>query len=541
MSLPIIRLSSPWIHPETNVSSRAAASDNDKKVDVLFFSPWILETTVSPTFQIIREELSHCSRIVTKRVLDQYLTPSELDDYTDVIRYAKRYPVSLGILSIASFLKANGLRVAYHQLEADREKYAEQDDWLEQCVRKALVNLQPEIIGVGGVTSEIPRIQQLCSLIRKFAPQALIVAGGPHVTFRPQDLLEKGFADIVVHGEGEIPMLEIARHYFAGGSLEDIRGTSVLREGKIISQPAAATVELSELPQPDYNLLSPEMKDNGIIYAMYTRACPYKCSYCSEGRLFGSRLRNYNTVEFVDTLEYIANELNWKFIHIADSTFGLPPKALNALLDELERRQSKFLFSINVRPDMHRYVSGETIRRMRELGFIEFLIGSESGSNQILKAMQRNHTTDDLLQTLKLLKDNRIPFVSTYWMVGLPFDTIDTLMETTKFIRELLENDLVFYASAKPFIPLPGTPIFDDPDYFGINIKSLDWNLYERYSLPLPHVHKNLTMQEIESVTLLLQSIQAAVFQKRAGECLFDDVGQLQQRIENSYEQAVYL
>lgn len=543
MSEPLVQLASPWIHP-TGARAKpesARVKAPDAAADVLFFSPWIMDSSVSPTFQIIREELSHCSRIVTRRFLEQHLNASEIDNYTDVIRYAKRYPVSLGILSLAAYLKSQGLKVAYRQLEADREKCGSDEQWLETAVRNHLNEHRPSLVGVGGVTSEIPRIRRLCALVREYAPEICIVAGGPHVSFRPEDLLEDGLADIVVQGEGEAPMLEIARRHLDGKPINGIPGTFVWMNGEVQACPQTTALNLTDLPQPDYAMLSPEMKEKGIIYAMYTRACPYKCSYCSEGHLFGSRLRNHGVSAFVDTLEYIANELNWRFIHIADSTFGLPPKALTALLDELERRRCRFLFSVNVRPDMYRYISEETVRRMRDLGFIEFLIGSESASNSILKAAQRSHTTDDLLKTLRLLKNNGIPFVSTYWMVGLPFETLETITETAKFIKRLLDEDLVFYASAKPFIPLPGTPIFSRPDDFGIRIRSYDWNLYERYSLPLPHTHANLSVQEIESATLLLQSIQAAVFQRRAGESLYEEVEKLNERISDSYQKAVYL
>lgn len=513
----------------------------DGASDVLLISPWILERSVSPTFQIIREELSYCSSIVTKRVLDRYLNPIEVEDYTDVIRYAKRYPVSLGLLSIASFLKMHGIRVAYEALEIERAQHGHEDGWLDRWLEDRLRSIRPRVIGVGGVTSEIPRVQQLCRLIRRLAPDALIVAGGPHVSFRPLDLLDSGLADIVVHGEGEEAMLEIVELHLAGRPVRGVAGTSTLSGNVLRRGPARSVTDLAGLPQPDYSLLPPEMKEKGIIYAMFTRGCPNKCSYCSEGQLFGDHLRSYRAEAFVDTLEFIANQLNWRFIHIADSTFGLPPQALNALLDELERRSTRFLFSINVRPELHRYLSAKTLRRMRALGFIEFFIGCESGSDPILKAMNRKHTVEDLLTTLRLLKDCGIPFVSTYWMVGLPSETHETLFETMRLIRRLLEEDLVFYASSKPFIPLPGTAIFEHPDSFGIRLTSLDWNLYERYSLPLPYEHPNLSTHEIEAVTLLLQSIQAAVFRRRAGSGLFQDVAQLQKRVERSYEKAVYL
>jgi radical SAM superfamily enzyme YgiQ (UPF0313 family) len=534
-----VQLGSPWIRPGAAVETAGASVKGP--VDVLFISPWLEEASVSPTFQIIREELSHASQVVGRRILEKYFSPAEIDNYSDVIRYAKRYPISLGILSIASYLHSVGLRVAYVQMEAERERAGDSATWLNDALARVFTEYQPAVVGVGAVTSEIPRVRQICRLIRALSPRTLIVAGGPHLSFRPGDLLTDDLADIVVHGEGEGPMLDIVHRHAAGQEVDGIPGTSIKRNGRILTSSERVRSLVEHLPQPDYGLLSDEMKTKGIIYAMYTRACPYKCAYCSEGQLFGSRLHSYPVVDFVNTLEYIAATLRWKFIHIADSTFGLPLRSLYALLDELERRGSRFLFSINVRPDLHRYIDGNTLGRMRELGFIEFLIGCESGSDTILKSMRRNHSVSDLLQTLHILKQARIPFVSTYWMVALPGETLATISETASLIKRLMDEDLVYYASAKPFIPLPGTPIFDKPESWGVRILSEDWSLYERYSLPLPHRHANLTQHETEAATLLLQSIQAAAFQRRAGTGLYEDVGTLQRRIERGYERAVYL
>jgi radical SAM superfamily enzyme YgiQ (UPF0313 family) len=178
---------------------------------------------------------------------------------------------------------------------------------------------------------------------------------------------------------------------------------------------------------------------------------------------------------------------------------------------------------------------------MRAMGFIEFPLGCESGSDAILRRMQRGHTVDDLLRTLSLLKQARIPFVSTYWMVGLPGETLETIAQTAALIKRLMDEDLVFHASAKPFIPMPGTPIFDEPEKWGIRIASHDWSLYERYGLPMPHHHENLSQAEIEAATLLLQGIQAAAFRRRATGQIAEDLDELRRAISGQCVEAVYL
>jgi hypothetical protein len=148
-------------------------------VNVLFVSPWLENTHVSPTFQLIRDQISESSRVVTRRALAEFLTPEETEDYSNVIGYAKRYPLSLGMLSIASFLERHGMRVAYVQLEAERERSPGNRDWLADAAGRVLDTYAPAVIGLGGVTTEIPRLRRAAALIREKAPHIPIVGGGP--------------------------------------------------------------------------------------------------------------------------------------------------------------------------------------------------------------------------------------------------------------------------------------------------------------------------------------------------------------------------
>ena len=81
----------------------------------------------------------------------------------------------------------------------------------------------------------------LAHLARRILPGAFLVAGGMEATFRPEALLELGPFDLVVLGEGERPLVELAARMRGGHALEPLPGTVRRRlDGTLLRQPQPA-------------------------------------------------------------------------------------------------------------------------------------------------------------------------------------------------------------------------------------------------------------------------------------------------------------
>ena len=82
-------------------------------------------------------------------------------------------------------------------------------------------------------------------------------------------------------------------------------------------------------------------------------------------------------------------------------------------------------------------------------------IGVESGSQEVLDNIGKKITLDDIRNTVKILKKNRIQ-IYNYFVIGLPWETEKTVEETINFAIELDSNFISFYTAT----PLPGTRFF---------------------------------------------------------------------------------
>ncbi|MCL2591918.1 MAG: B12-binding domain-containing radical SAM protein [Defluviitaleaceae bacterium] len=508
--------------------------------NLIFISPWQNSQVVSQNFNIIRDELSYCSKIANESIINKFLNQDEIIRYSDIIRYKNQIPISLGIISIMTYLKSNGIETSYIHMENEKQKYKSAKGWLNDSVKDIVERYKPAMICIGSTTNETNRAIQLCRLIKAQFPKIIIVVGGNHATHRPEDFLHDGLADIIVIGEGEKPMLSIYDRAKKKQGFDNIDGTASIKNGVITKHSPSVGIDLETISPPDFSLIDDNLVKKGILYTMFSRGCVNQCVYCSEKSSNNKGVKFYNVKKFIETLTYITDIIKWRFVHLADSNFLANEKKVIQFCDELEESGINALFSINVRPDLSKIIKKETIIRLRKLGFIEFLIGSESGCDRVLQHNKRNHTVKDLYNTLNLLKECQIPYVSTYWIVGLPSASIESELRTLSVMKELFDTDLIYYGSSKPYIPLPGTLPFNNPMQWDIEIKSYDWDLYDRYSLPLPYVHNNLSHYEIESLVLLMQSIQVAAFQRRSKSKKYDIVS-LKDKLIGSYEQGHYL
>ena len=98
----------------------------------------------------------------------------------------------------------------------------------------------------------------------------------------------------------------------------------------------------------------------------------------------------------------------------------------------------------------------EMAKMMYKSGCRLVSLGVESGSQMILDNIGKKITLDDIRNTVKILKKNKIK-IYNYFVIGLPWETEQTVEETVKFAIELDSNFISFYTAT----PLPGTKYFN--------------------------------------------------------------------------------
>lgn len=140
----------------------------------------------------------------------------------------------LGVWRLAGTLKAAGIEAKVFDPNCCREAP-------QRALERELLSGEWDIVGVSTTGMTLRYDLELAHIVRRMAPRALIVAGGMEATFRPDLMFELGPFDLVVLGEGEHPLLELASRVRAGRPLGGIAGTAERnKDGRIITMPQHA-------------------------------------------------------------------------------------------------------------------------------------------------------------------------------------------------------------------------------------------------------------------------------------------------------------
>ena len=157
------------------------------------------------------------------------------------------------------------------------------------------------------------------SAAKEACPDAKIVMGGPHATFQDKEILrQEKVVDIIVRGEGEETLLELAKQPELE-NIGDIKGITYRSGGEIVQTPTRPFIQnLDALPRPDYKQIPIEKyKINGkrILPIISSRGCPFQCSFCVASEMFGRTFRARSEGNVVDEIEWLKNEYGAEGIH----------------------------------------------------------------------------------------------------------------------------------------------------------------------------------------------------------------------------------
>ncbi|MCZ7581844.1 MAG: cobalamin-dependent protein [Deltaproteobacteria bacterium] len=226
----------------------------------------------------------------------------------------------------------------------------------EEGTRRAIVTEKPAIVGYTNVTATAPVVKRLALGVRDAVPDIVQIAGGPHASVVPGDMI--GPLDLAVRGEGEHTFAEIVERRLAGtNDWSGIAGTSYLRGGEPFDEPSRPYVKnLDELPFPARDLLPmhaysheyPTRARNRRFVTFFTaRGCPWDCSFCCKHQVWG-RYARFRTLDNVFAeLEFLRAGYDPGFVFLRRYLYR-QPQARHGILRAPSRR--RFRFSVGV-PD----------------------------------------------------------------------------------------------------------------------------------------------------------------------------------------------
>ena len=394
--------------------------------------------------------------------------------------------LSLGLCYIASVLKENGHEVfIYNADHLDDNVYLDQRQllegydnykkilseiehpiWLE--VREKITEFAPHYIGIQMYTATYKSARNIAEIAKIVNQEIKVVVGGTHPTIDPVTTLQSGPYDYAVFGEGEYTFLDIV----SGGNIREIAGVAYVdKAGGVRKNEERGFIQiLDSVPFPVRDGFINDANTMDLGAMITSRGCPFKCTYCVSPKIWKNRVRYRSIDNVVDELEYMVNKCSVDLIRFQDDTFTLNKSRVSDVCNGILDRGLKFQWVCDTRVDR---LDTELLQMMKEAGCSRIKVGVESGSNKILKRVNKGITKEKILKAVSAIKEIGIP-LTIYLMIGFPGETNEDARETIQF-SEQIDAD---YNSLSIVAPYYGTEMYKQLKRDGYPFDKNHWEYF---------------------------------------------------------------
>ena len=377
----------------------------------------------------------------------------------DIPSYTYMYPPN-GILSLYTYLKNKDLNweICFKDFYA-LTKY----DLLEY-----LKIYKPDILGFSVITPSYKFTLNLAKEIKEILPETKIILGGPHPTLFPQETLENDSVDYVVIGEGEKPLFQLLQNIDNPSYLSKILSLGYKENNKInINDRSMDFIDLNTIGILDFSVIdiekyikyAEERSKYRALGLVVSRGCMLKCSFCVDGRhsSFKDSWRAIDPSILVQQIKYYIEKYKIEGIWFKDSTFTMNKKWILSFCQELEKENINIKWSCNTRVDT---VDEEVLSNIKKAGCETIWFGVESGSERILKLLNKKIDKDKVITAFKLCEKYKIRAWANF-MIGVPTETLEDIEQTYKFAIDLDKLSNVDNVHLTIYTPFPGTPLYE--------------------------------------------------------------------------------
>ena len=353
--------------------------------------------------------------------------------------------LNLGALYIAATIRKNGHTVNFVDLV--RHPLNKED------IEKQIKDNNPDLIAFSGIITTYYQLEELSNGLKIAFPNTLQIVGGS-VGQSALNIIEKHTkVDFVCEGEGERTIIHLLKEISDLKNYDNVPNLHYRNKSmSLIKAKSEADKhyvnELDSLDFPAYDLvdmefyidysstivktvLGDEDKDIRAIPMIWTRGCPYECSFCY--RLI-RKWRHHSSEHVISNLQYLRETYNINAVQLNDELIFVNKKWFISLCEDIAQADLDFKFLAGGgKPDL---VTEDIVVAMKKAGFKRIGYGLESGSNTILGLMEKKATVDQNMNAMEhTLKHGML--TTANFVFGHPGENKKTINETARFIDSL--------------------------------------------------------------------------------------------------------
>lgn len=361
---------------------------------------------------------------------------------------------SLGLLYVARSLQKINIDVSILHLAWDSIKKIRYENYL--------------FVGISMLTGKmISDGLEVAKLIKKYNANIPIVLGGVHPSLLPEQTLQDELVDIVVVGEGERTIQDLAMCLLNQGDLSGVRGIAYKKEGQAIINPPQELISLNTLDMDlPYELLGKVFYEPTTMPVHTSRGCPHRCSFCYSPAFNKRKYRQKSAERVVEEIEYLNKKYKIKnFDFGAEDEFFIDIQRAYEIFQSIIQKGLEIRWSTFCRFDTfdraYKKFGQEFIDVMKKSGCYYISFGAESGSQRLLdEIIKKDIKVEQILSAVEIMKNNKIPHRVTFincW----PTETEEDTNATFSVIDKISCNNSYIVIAIFNLCPFPGTAVFE--------------------------------------------------------------------------------
>ena len=352
------------------------------------------------------------------------------------------------MMSLSAIAKKRG----YETLFKD---YSLKNETVYDFIRD-LRNYEADFLVLNVASTTLEKDLSILSAARDLLDDTVVIVKGAIFNFSSYSIMQKyPEIDVALRGEIEDAFDEIIQY----NNFKDIKGITYQIDDKIISTADRELPDnIDNLPILDRQLIDnsfyqrPDTKKPQTIIRV-SKGCPNHCFFCLASPLNGKIVRYRSPELILEEIKECVTLYNIRDFIFWSDIFNLNKEWVQKLCRLIIESNLKINFSANTRADS---VDVETLNLMKKAGCNLISMGIESGSQELLDKMGKKITLKQVKKTVSMINKAGIQ-IYAYYVIGLPWETKETIEKTYKFAKKLNTQYASFYTAAA----LKGTKFYD--------------------------------------------------------------------------------
>ena len=362
------------------------------------------------------------------------------------------------------------------------------DELLVTILAKRMADVQPKLVALSvPFPGNLYTSLRCAQWIKANYPAVKVAMGGGFANTELRSVSDARvfeFYDFITLDDGEAPIENLVSYIEGKSSLETLKRTFTLVDGKVtyFNNQACADYKQGQVGTPDYSnlLLDKYISAIEIANPMHSlwsdgrwnkltmaHGCYWgKCTFCDISLDYIQRYEPINAQVLCDRMEAIIAQTGHTGFHFVDE--AAPPSLMRALAIEILRRKLVVSWWTNIR--FEKSFTLDLCLLLKASGCIAVSGGLEVASDRLLELIQKGVTVSQVAKVNRNFTEAGI-MVHAYLMYGFPTQTVQETVDSLEMVRQMFKAGVLQSAFWHQFALTTHSPVGMNPDKYGVLIE----------------------------------------------------------------------